>query len=113
MTFIASRINENDIKELREVRERLRQSFIKFDKNGDGRVSTEELMSGLKLLKSSKIKEIDFEKIMNQLDSNKNRFVDYTEFIAGCLHTASMLKEKHLLNAFRYFDKVGREKTVG
>lgn len=70
-------------------------------------MSIDELVQGLKTLNNDKIKTIDFEKIMNQLDSNKNGFVDYTEFIAGCLHTASMLKEKHLLNAFRYFDKVG------
>ena len=43
---------------------------------------------------------------MKQLDTNKNGFIDYTEFIAGCLQTQSMLKEKHLLNAFSYFDKV-------
>lgn len=72
-------------------------------------MSNDELITGLKTLNSDKLKEIDFEKIMTQLDSNKNGFVDYTEFIAGCLHTASMLKEKHLLNAFRYFDKVGGE----
>lgn len=76
-------------------------------------MSIDELITGLKTLNNDKIKGIDFEKIMNQLDSNKNGFVDYTEFIAGCLHTASMLKEKHLLNAFRYFDKVGLEASLG
>lgn len=73
-------------------------------------MSIEELSAGLKTL--PKMKDLDFEKLMEQLDSNKNGFVDYTEFIAGCLHTATMLKEKHLLNAFRYFDKDHNEKIT-
>lgn len=98
LTYIASRINESDVEVLKE-------SFYKFDKNGDGRVSTEELLSGLKQLNNDKLKEEDILNVMKQLDTNKNGFIDYTEFIAGCLQTQSMLKEKHLLNAFSYFDK--------
>ncbi len=70
-------------------------------------MSIEELVEGIKSLKSDKLNTADIADVMKQLDSNKNGFVDYTEFIAGCLHTSTMLKEKHLLNAFRYFDTVG------
>lgn len=31
--------------------------------------------------------------------------IDYTEFIAACLHSYNYLKENHLRSAFSYFDK--------
>ena len=70
-------------------------------------MSIDELVEGIKALNNDKLKAVEISDVMKQLDSNKNGFVDYTEFIAGCLHTSTMLKEKHLLNAFRYFDVVG------
>jgi calcium-dependent protein kinase len=39
------------------------------------------------------------------LDSNKNGFIDYTEFIAACLQSYNYLKESHLKAAFSFFDK--------
>ena len=33
--------------------------------------------------------------------------IDYTEFIAACLHSYNYLKESHLRSAFSYFDKDG------
>jgi calcium-dependent protein kinase len=42
---------------------------------------------------------------MNVMDSNKNGFIDYTEFIAACLQSYNYLKENHLKSAFSYFDK--------
>lgn len=41
------------------------------------------------------------------MDSNKNGFIDYTEFIAACLQSYNYLKEHHLKTAFSYFDKDG------
>ena len=49
----------------------------------------------------------DIENAMNVMDSNKNGFIDYTEFIAACLQTYNYLKENHLKTAFSYFDKDG------
>ena len=41
------------------------------------------------------------------MDSNKNGYIDYTEFIAACLQSYNYLKENHLKSAFSYFDKDG------
>ena len=49
------------------------------------------MVEGLKNLHKDKLKQSDIDVVMSQLDSNKNGFIDYTEFIAGCLHTATML----------------------
>ena len=40
LTYIASRIPESQIKELREA-------FTKFDKNGDGQLTHQELLEGI------------------------------------------------------------------
>lgn len=42
---------------------------------------------------------------MNKLDTNFNGFVDYTEFLAGCMKSKIYLKEDYLRIAFSYFDK--------
>ena len=49
--------------------------------------------------------EGDVDKLMLVMDSNKNGFIDYTEFIAGCLQSQTYLKENHLKTAFSYYDK--------
>lgn len=50
--------------------------------------------------------------LLNKLDTNNNGFIDYTEFIAGCLKSKIYLKEEHLRNAFSYFDKVNLRKII-
>ena len=42
---------------------------------------------------------------MTTLDINKNGYIDYTEFLAGCMKSKIYLKDEHLRRAFEYFDK--------
>lgn len=65
-----------------------------------------ELKEGFDQLDKCAMNEKDFELALKLMDTNNNGFIDYTEFIAGCLHSYVYLKEKHLKNAFEYFDKV-------
>lgn len=100
LTFIASRIPEDQISSLRDV-------FSKFDTNGDGRLNLDELKAGVKKVQGVGLKEEDIENVMKVMDSNNNGFIDYTEFIAGCLQSYNYLQETHLKSAFTYFDKDG------
>jgi calcium-dependent protein kinase len=100
LTFIASRIPEDQITQLREV-------FTKFDKNGDGKLSIEELKEGINNVPNCQLDVKDIDKILNVMDSNRNGVIDYTEFIAGCLQSYNYLKENHLKSAFSFFDKDG------
>jgi len=43
---------------------------------------------------------------MNKIDTNDNGYIDYTEFLAGCMKSKIYLKEDYLKSAFAYFDKV-------
>jgi Ca2+-binding EF-hand superfamily protein len=63
----------------------LRDAFRKFDKNGDGRLTLDELKEGVRNIDGCNITEEDLIKAMNVMDSNQNGFIDYTEFIAACL----------------------------
>lgn len=44
--------------------------------------------------------------MMDKLDTNNNGYIDYTEFLAGCMKSKIYLKEDYLRAAFSYFDKV-------
>ncbi len=44
--------------------------------------------------------------LIYMLDINNNGYIDYTEFLAGCMKSKIYLKEENLKIAFSYFDKV-------
>ena len=62
-------------------------AFSEMDKNGDGQLTIEELTVGLKDCPEIAIKGEDLENAIDIIDSNKNGLIDYTEFIAACLHS--------------------------
>lgn len=41
---------------------------------------------------------------MQSLDTNKNGFIDYTEFLAGCMKSKIYLNNDYLKRAFEFFD---------
>jgi calcium-dependent protein kinase len=43
--------------------------------------------------------------IMDSLDTNNNGYIDYTEFLAGCLKSKIYMNEDNIMQAFDYFDK--------
>jgi len=98
LTYIASRIPESQIKELREA-------FTKFDKNGDGQLTHQELKDGIQSIPSIQLDVDDIEKAMKVIDSNNNGVVDYTEFIAACMYSQDYSEERQIKQAFMYFDK--------
>lgn len=98
LTYIASRIPESQISELRAA-------FTKFDKNGDGQLTHEELLEGIQQIKAIKLSVEDITKAMQVIDSNNNGVIDYTEFIAACMYSQDYTQEKQIKQAFQYFDK--------
>ena len=76
-----------------------------MDKNGDGSLTYEELSEGLKDIPEINLTDAEVMDAMNVIDSNQNGLIDYTEFIAACLHSYNYLQENHLRSAFAYFDQ--------
>ena len=88
--YIASRLDENEINNLKNV-------FSAFDKTKDGQISYEELKQGLIQLKSNRITEQDVIYLFQALDVDHNGKIDYSEFIAATLQKANYFRSDRLL----------------
>lgn len=98
LTYIASRIPESQIVDLRNA-------FTKFDKNGDGQLTQEELVEGIQSVPDIALSIDDITKAISVIDSNNNGVIDYTEFIAACMYSQDYSQEQQIKQAFQYFDK--------
>jgi len=66
LTYMATQLSDKELSSLREC-------FMRLDKNGDGILSMEEIMNGLK---KSNLSE-DFLEIAQSLDTNDSGYIDY------------------------------------
>ena len=101
LTFIATRMKDDEIKTLREI-------FSTIDINNDGFLTLQEIKKGCEKL-NAKL-DIDFEELFSSFDTNKSGTINYTEFIAGTIDHQFYLKNERLFEAFRNFDKDGSGK---
>lgn len=100
-TFIAAQcVSQSDIKDLTNA-------FKLLDKNGDGKVSKDELLVIYKEIVGGVNPEKEVEYIMSQVDTDGSGFIDYTEFIQASLSKEVMLSKENLLKAFGVFDTDG------
>ena len=99
MLFIASRLGENEIKDLKEI-------FKAFDKNNDGQIGYNEFEQGL--IQSGDFKEDEIKSYFKAVDTDKNGKIDYTEFLAATLEQKTFLKEERLFEAFSALDHNGK-----
>ena len=51
--------------------------FVDFDKNGDGQLSSDDIKQGLKsFFKNERIVEIELNKLISDMDSDKNNIIE-------------------------------------
>ena len=98
LLYIASRLDENEI-------ENLKKAFEAFDKCKDGQISYDELKQGLIQLKSHNINENDIIALFKSIDVDQNGRIDYTEFLAATIQKVNYLRNERLWEAFCMFDK--------
>jgi calcium-dependent protein kinase len=96
LMYIASKLNESDIGAIRN-------HFKKIDVNGDGVISKDEMVRGIKEV--TNIPDEHIEIVISSLDVNDNGVVDYTEFLTGCLLRRSFSNTGYIESAFKHFDK--------
>lgn len=89
--------------------EQLKLSFLQMDVNKDGRLSFEEVKSGVDKLAGSNISfrysKTGYLSLMHSIDKDRNGFVDYQEFISAAISKASLANRENLASAFRTFDR--------
>ena len=83
--------------------------FNQIDINGDGKITKEELLKGLKskMKNPSPTLEEDVEQIYKNIDMDNNGYIEYEEFVRAAVSKEQFLKGNILRYAFRYFDKDG------
>jgi len=96
---VVSQLGRGDVRELE-------QAFIAMDKNGDGMLSAQEFLAGLKA-SGVKVDAKDAAKLMKDIDMDGSGAVDYSEFVAATMDKAKLLREETCLHAFRRFDLDG------
>jgi len=87
-----------------EQLQNLKETFQSLDKNGDGKVTFEELESGVASLSEQ---HFNLKELMNGLDMDSSGSIDYTEFLAAALTKRQFTQERACWTAFHAFDHDG------
>ena len=83
----------------------LRKTFESLDKNGDGRLSREEVEAGCKAFENDG--ELNIDELMKSCDTDGNGYIDYTEFLTATINWKVALSNERLIAAFKVYDKDG------
>jgi len=75
--------------------------------NNDGRLTFEEIRSGIDTLSraSPRFSKAEYLKIMEAIDKDHNKYIDYQEFIAAATDKTKLVNRETLQAAFRTFDR--------
>lgn len=72
-------------------------TFKQFDKNNDGILTVDELREGFKEFMGDQIIfEDELQKIIKNVDFNKNGQIEYSEFVSAASNFKHLLTEKNL-----------------
>ena len=97
----------------KEESKRMYESFKSIDRNGDGKLSKEELLEAYTKLRSNKQAALEeVERLMESVDVNGSGFIDYSEFITACIKKDHILINNNLDVAFKAFDIDGSGKIT-
>ena len=81
-----------------------------MDKNGDGKLSRDEILQYYSQDYGQEEAEVIVDRVIQNLDSDKNGFIDYFEFLAATVDQDKLLSFQNLKRAFSIFDADGNGK---
>ena len=91
-------ISASDAKDLKEI-------FSLLDQDHDGKISQTELMAEYCKIVGEKDAKKIVTSIMNEVDSDHNGFIEYSEFLRANIDSRKIVSETNLKHAFRMFDQ--------
>jgi len=81
--------------------------FKAFDKNGDGKLSMEEVKIGYIEHYGRVMSDEEVERMFKSVDSDNSGFIDYSEFVVAAMNEKQLTSNDKLQAAFNMFDKDG------
>jgi calcium-dependent protein kinase len=103
LTVIAQQLPDNDIGPIQNI-------FRALDKNGDGKLSIEEVKEGM--VKANMEVPQALDDMLKGIDCDGGGDIDYSEFLAATLERKQYLRRDVLWSAFRLFDLDGDGKIT-
>lgn len=101
LTFLAMHaVSQQDLRDLQF-------SFQILDKDGDGRISRQELLSEFMKMSNLELAEACVDEVLANVDSDNSNFIDFTEFIKSCTDRHRLVSMQNLEFAFNTFDRDG------
>ena len=86
-------------------REELARVFRNIDKNGDGKLSKQEVYEGYRDHYGHQISNEQIDTMFDAVDTDRSGFIDYTEFCVASANEKALLTNERLSAAFKMFDK--------
>jgi calcium-dependent protein kinase len=98
----------HNIPHTEEIKE-LERAFRRIDKNGDGRLTRQELIEGFIEIQGQSNDEAtnNVDRIFKNVDNDNNGYLEYEEFIRACIDKKKLLDDSYLKFAFSFFDADG------
>lgn len=96
LTIIAQHIDEDEIAGLRDI-------FMALDTAGDGVLTVDEIREGIRLSGMGKL-PTDLDNVLSEVDTSGTGSIDFTEFIAACLHQSHYKQDEMCRKAFSVLD---------
>lgn len=96
-TALSQRLTYDEINNLHDI-------FIQLDKDNDGQISKREFSEGIKILKLTDQNNEQIQDLFKIMDTNNNKNINYSEFIAASLDKKFYFNQEKLLEVFESFD---------
>ncbi len=80
----------------KDEKKNLATIFKAIDKNGDGKLSKEEILDGYESFFGKNLEKSDIEKMFDSVDLDKSGYIDYSEFVIASMNEKQLLTNEKL-----------------